>query len=87
MPLDDRDRHRINDIARDWIIKLSAQLNTDYPDDWGEDFGIILGTAWGHALASAAHGFIAERIRFTEGFNSMSGGRWTLRHVDPERGE
>ena len=46
--------------------KVSAVVHEEFPDDWDEAMGIVLGSAIEHVMASGLEGQITNRIRFAE---------------------
>jgi hypothetical protein len=68
-----------------WVLGISAVVHGEFPDDWDEAMGIVLGSAIEHVMASGREGQITNRIRFAEALNSYGGANWQFRYIDPER--
>ncbi len=56
-----------------WVLGISAVVHEEFPDDWDEAMGIVLGSAIEHVMASGLEGQITNRIRFAKALNSYGG--------------
>ena len=83
--MDDAARDRLMQNLGKWVLSISAVVHDEFPDDWDEAMGIVLGSAIEHVMASGLEGQITNRIRFAEALNSYGGTDWQFRYIDPER--
>ena len=80
--LDDEDRKRLHELAVAFALQLSATLDQDYPDDWAEWMGLVLGAVCEHVMGSWTPGMEVERKCFARAFNSVTGTCWALNYTD-----
>jgi hypothetical protein len=66
-------------------VEHQPVVHDEFPDDWDEAMGIVLGSAIEPVMASGLEGQITNRIRFAEALNSYGGADWQFRYIDPER--
>jgi hypothetical protein len=66
--MDDAARDRLMQNLGKWVLSISA-VHDEFPDDWDEAMGIVLGSAIEHVMASGSYG----------------GADWQFRYIDPER--
>ena len=78
--MDDAARDRLMQNLGKWVLSISAVVDDEFPDDWDEAMGIVLGSAIEHVMASGLEGQITNRIRFAQALNSYGRADWPTRN-------